>query len=118
MPIAHMAFGSRAAGGMLVGLANGLPLGDCRTLVLGAGNTLAMLSSDADEMWRGLGDRSRSGSRLSAARYASIREFIDYMRVILRGPEWAACTPAPGPGLVTPARGHRIRCGRGRHSRT
>jgi hypothetical protein len=96
VPLAHLAYGSRAAGRMLMGLAAGLPAGNCRAVVLGSGNTLALLSSDADEMWRALGDRSRSGRRLSFARYASIGELIGYAGGMLRGPGWAACTPPPG----------------------
>src|SRR4051794_24410292 len=79
MPLAHIAFGSRAAAGMLTGLATGLPLGECRALVLGSGTVLVELSSDADELWRGLGDRSRSGRRTSAQRSVSIRGLIEYV---------------------------------------
>jgi hypothetical protein len=93
LPLAHIGFGGHAAAGMLIGLADGLPVGSCRELVLGTGNTLGMLSSDADEMRRGLGNRTPSGRRISALRYASIRELIDYVRGMLHGPAWAACTP-------------------------
>jgi hypothetical protein len=95
VPLAHLAFGGRAASGMLTGLANGLPTGDCRALVLGSSNTLALLSSDADELWRGLGDQSRSGARTSSLRYESIRDMIRYVTTMLGGPAWAACTPPP-----------------------
>ena len=95
VPLAHIGFGGQAAAGMLANLGTGLPIGDCRGLVLGSGNTLAMLSSDADEMRRALGNRTDSGRRTSSLRYESIRELIDYARGMLRGPEWTACTPAP-----------------------
>jgi hypothetical protein len=92
-PLGRVAFGSRAAAGMLTGIANGLPGGDCRALVLGSGNMLSLLSSDADEMWRALGDRSRLGRQTSALRYASIRELIASTGAMLRGPGWSACRP-------------------------
>jgi hypothetical protein len=93
MPLALMAFGSRAAAGMLSGLSSGLPVGDCRSLVLGSGNMLAALSSDADEMWRALGDRSRFGRQTSTRRYDSIREMVEYIRGMLGRPAWSVCAP-------------------------
>jgi hypothetical protein len=90
-PLAHVSFGSRSASGMLGGLARDLREGQCRRLVLGSDNTLAMLSSEADELWRGLGDRSAQGKRTSAQRYASVRGFLNYTRHMLRGPAWSSC---------------------------
>jgi hypothetical protein len=98
LPLGRVAFGSRAASGMLGGLANGLPAGGCRTLVLGSGNTLALLGRDADELWRGLGDRSADG-RTSSARYASTSGLIGHTRALLGGPKWAACEP-PRAGIT------------------
>jgi hypothetical protein len=78
---------------MLAALTRDLPDGRCRRLVLGSGNTLAILSSEADELWRGIGDRSGRGHRISVQRYASVRALVSFVRRILRGPAWASCAP-------------------------
>ena len=97
LPLAHIGFGGRVAAGILTALAKSLPEGRCRGLVLGSGNTLALLSAEADEVRRGLGDRSRAGLRLSLERLASVRSFVAYARGMLGGQEWASCElGAPG----------------------
>jgi hypothetical protein len=98
-PVAHLAISSRTNAALMGGLAGELPIGACRSIVLGTSNTSRILGSEADELLRSLFNTTSQGRGLSDQRYLSVTELIATVRGMIRSPKWGTCHPPSGTGV-------------------
>jgi hypothetical protein len=93
-PLAHAVIGGRTSAGVLYAVTQGTGPGGCRDQALGEASGLRLVASQADQVVRGLANRSPLARSERAAAFAATKRLMRDVRRQLRS-KLAACAQAP-----------------------
>jgi hypothetical protein len=95
-PLARAAIGGRASAGVLYAVTQGSGAGACREQAMGEASGLRLIAGQADQLIRGLANRSPLARSERAAGFAATKRLIADARRQLRR-ALAPCVPQPQP---------------------
>lgn len=93
-PLARAAIGGRASAGVLYSVTQGSGAGACREQAMGEASGLRLIAGQADQLVRGLANRSRLARSERAAAFAATKRLIADLRRRLRH-TLPPCVPQP-----------------------
>jgi hypothetical protein len=93
-PLARAAVGGRASAGVLYSVTQGSDAGACREQAMGEASALRLIAGQADQLVRGLANRSRLARSERAGTFAATKRLISDLRRQLRR-TLPPCIPQP-----------------------